>query len=190
MSDNQSTGALDDLIGSLKSAVAPFRNTLQELHAKYRDVNDGKVADYIPGAGAGRPELVWHLGRHSRRPGVRRRRLPAAVQHSVGVEAVRVRHGAGGSWARGRAEEGRRRADRRGVQRDRARRAVEPAVQSAGERRGDRHGRPHSGQGFCRPDQAAAGHVRPLRRPRRCTSTTRFSCPSGRPVIATARSPT
>jgi glutaminase len=48
MSNNQSTNALDDLIGSLKSAVAPFRNTLQELHAKYRDVSDGKVADYIP----------------------------------------------------------------------------------------------------------------------------------------------
>ena len=48
MSDNQSTGALEDLIGSLKSAVAPFRNTLQAIYAKYRDVNDGKVADYIP----------------------------------------------------------------------------------------------------------------------------------------------
>jgi glutaminase len=40
--------ALDDLIGNLKSAVAPFRGTLNELHAKYRDVSDGKVADYIP----------------------------------------------------------------------------------------------------------------------------------------------
>lgn len=48
MSDNQSTGALDDLIGSLKSAVAPCRNTLQALHEKYRDVHDGKVANYIP----------------------------------------------------------------------------------------------------------------------------------------------
>ncbi|MCI0332927.1 MAG: glutaminase A [Planctomycetes bacterium] len=48
MPDNQSTGALDDLIGCLKAAVAPFRATLQELHAKYRDVADGKVADYIP----------------------------------------------------------------------------------------------------------------------------------------------
>jgi glutaminase len=40
--------ALDNLIGSLKSAVAPLRATLQSLHAKYRDVSDGKVADYIP----------------------------------------------------------------------------------------------------------------------------------------------
>src|SRR5262245_42469359 len=48
MSENRSSSALDDLIGNLKSAVAPFRNTLQELQAKYRDVNEGKVADYIP----------------------------------------------------------------------------------------------------------------------------------------------
>lgn len=48
MADDKSTGALDDLIGGLKSAVAPCRSTLQELHAKYRDLNEGKVADYIP----------------------------------------------------------------------------------------------------------------------------------------------
>jgi glutaminase len=48
MPDNPTTGALDDLIGGLKSAVAPFRSTLQELHAKYRNLGDGKIADYIP----------------------------------------------------------------------------------------------------------------------------------------------
>ena len=48
MPDNPPTGALDDLIGSLKSAVAPFRNTLQALYAKHRDLAEGKVADYIP----------------------------------------------------------------------------------------------------------------------------------------------
>ena len=47
-SDSNSTGALDDLLGSLKSKVAPFRATLNELHAKYRDNMEGKVADYIP----------------------------------------------------------------------------------------------------------------------------------------------
>ena len=41
MAENKPGGALDDLIGSLKSAVAPFRATLNELHAKYRDVADG-----------------------------------------------------------------------------------------------------------------------------------------------------
>jgi glutaminase len=54
MSDKNS--ALDDLIGSLKSAVAPFRTTLQDLHAKYRGVNDGKVADYIPELALAKPE--------------------------------------------------------------------------------------------------------------------------------------
>jgi glutaminase len=48
MGDSSTNSALDDLIGGLKSAVAPFRNTLQELHAKYRGLNEGKVADYIP----------------------------------------------------------------------------------------------------------------------------------------------
>jgi glutaminase len=48
MSENNLTGALDELLGSMKSAAAPFRQTLQELHAKYRDENSGKVADYIP----------------------------------------------------------------------------------------------------------------------------------------------
>jgi glutaminase len=54
MSDK--TSALDDLIGSLKSAVAPFRATLQELHARYRGVADGKVADYIPELALAKPE--------------------------------------------------------------------------------------------------------------------------------------
>src|SRR6478672_12290471 len=48
MANSSTNTALDDLIGGLKSAVAPFRNTLQELHAKYRDLNEGKLADYIP----------------------------------------------------------------------------------------------------------------------------------------------
>jgi glutaminase len=48
MSETKSTGALDELLSGLKSAVAPFRNTLHELHDKYRSENSGKVADYIP----------------------------------------------------------------------------------------------------------------------------------------------
>jgi glutaminase len=47
-SDANSTGALDDLLGGLRAKVAPFRTTLNELHAKYRGNMDGKVADYIP----------------------------------------------------------------------------------------------------------------------------------------------
>jgi glutaminase len=48
MPDANPNAALDDLIGNLKSAVSPFRATLNELHAKYRGNNEGKVADYIP----------------------------------------------------------------------------------------------------------------------------------------------
>ena len=48
MSNDNDSGALDSLLGGLRSAVAPFRTTLNELHAKYRDNHEGKVADYIP----------------------------------------------------------------------------------------------------------------------------------------------
>jgi len=48
MPDDNSTGALDDLLGGLKSKVAPFRATLNELHAKHLGNMDGQVADYIP----------------------------------------------------------------------------------------------------------------------------------------------
>jgi glutaminase len=48
MGEDETGRALDDLIGSLKSAVAPFRATLNQLHAKYRDLCDGRIADYIP----------------------------------------------------------------------------------------------------------------------------------------------
>ncbi|MGE3638325.1 MAG: glutaminase A [Pirellulales bacterium] len=48
MTQSNSTGALDELLGGLKSKVAPFRSTLNDLHAKYRGNMEGKVADYIP----------------------------------------------------------------------------------------------------------------------------------------------
>ncbi|HYO23488.1 MAG TPA: glutaminase A [Lacipirellulaceae bacterium] len=54
MSDN--SNALDDLIGSMRSAAAPFRATLQELHARYRGVSEGRVADYIPELALAHPD--------------------------------------------------------------------------------------------------------------------------------------
>jgi len=39
---------LDLLIGKMKTAAAPLRDVLRELHAKYAPVDEGKVADYIP----------------------------------------------------------------------------------------------------------------------------------------------
>jgi glutaminase len=48
MSTHETDDAIEGLIGNLKTSVAPFRKTLQEIHAKYRGNDDGKVADYIP----------------------------------------------------------------------------------------------------------------------------------------------
>ena len=39
---------LDLLIGKMKTAAAPLRDVLRELHARYAPVDEGKVADYIP----------------------------------------------------------------------------------------------------------------------------------------------
>lgn len=39
---------LEALLSSLKSAVAPFRETLRDLHARLSTVRDGNVATYIP----------------------------------------------------------------------------------------------------------------------------------------------
>jgi len=47
---------LDLLVGKMKAAVAPIRDLLRELHAKYAPITDGKVADYIPELGKAKPE--------------------------------------------------------------------------------------------------------------------------------------
>src|SRR5215475_16070525 len=39
---------LDLLIGKMKTAAAPLREVLRDLHARYAPVDEGKVADYIP----------------------------------------------------------------------------------------------------------------------------------------------
>jgi glutaminase len=51
-----STGYLDALVTKLKSAAAPFRDTLNEVHAKYKDAREGTVADYIPELAKGDPD--------------------------------------------------------------------------------------------------------------------------------------
>jgi glutaminase len=43
-----SVNELDLLVGKMKSAAAPLREVLRDLHARYATVSDGKVADYIP----------------------------------------------------------------------------------------------------------------------------------------------
>jgi len=39
---------LDLLIGKMKTAAAPLREVLRDIHARYAAVDEGKVADYIP----------------------------------------------------------------------------------------------------------------------------------------------
>jgi glutaminase len=48
--DNKSNDktSLNGMLNRLKSAVAPLRDTLRDLHTKYQPLLDGKVADYIP----------------------------------------------------------------------------------------------------------------------------------------------
>ncbi len=45
---NNNQDDIAKLVGSMKSLASPFRAYLQELHARYKPVRDGKVADYIP----------------------------------------------------------------------------------------------------------------------------------------------
>ena len=51
-----SSNELDSLLKRMKSAASPARLVLQELHAKYKSVRDGKVADYIPELAKADPE--------------------------------------------------------------------------------------------------------------------------------------
>lgn len=48
MAELTNNGEIDLLLGRMKSAAAPMRGILQELHARYAPVTEGKVADYIP----------------------------------------------------------------------------------------------------------------------------------------------
>jgi glutaminase len=56
MSDEPSHNELDLLVGRMRSAAAPLRGTLQRLYDQFRDVRDGKVADYIPELAKADPE--------------------------------------------------------------------------------------------------------------------------------------
>jgi glutaminase len=55
------TGAheLDMLLGRMKSAASPLRETLREMHGRLAAVEDGRVADYIPELAAADPR---HFG--------------------------------------------------------------------------------------------------------------------------------
>ncbi|MBX3436049.1 MAG: glutaminase A [Planctomycetaceae bacterium] len=55
MSHEQTT-SLDALLSRMKSAAAPFRDTLREVYESSRHPNDGHVADYIPELARADPE--------------------------------------------------------------------------------------------------------------------------------------
>ena len=86
------------LVGRMKSAAAPLRETLRELHARYAPAGRGQGGRLHPRAGQGRSRtgsassVVTADGQV-----VRRRRQRAAVHDPVDLQAVRLRAGAGGS---------------------------------------------------------------------------------------------
>ncbi|MBX7164789.1 MAG: glutaminase A [Pirellulales bacterium] len=47
---------IDALVSRMKSAAAPLRQTLAQLHAQFAPVNDGTVADYIPELAKANPD--------------------------------------------------------------------------------------------------------------------------------------
>jgi glutaminase len=48
INDGEQANELDLLVGRMKSASSPLRDTLRELHGRLAPIRDGKVADYIP----------------------------------------------------------------------------------------------------------------------------------------------
>ena len=47
---------LDVLLNKMKSAAAPFRDVLRDLHTKYQTLNEGNVATYIPELAKANPD--------------------------------------------------------------------------------------------------------------------------------------
>ncbi len=45
---NDGNSDLDALIGKVRGAASPLRATLREIHTKYKDLDEGTVANYIP----------------------------------------------------------------------------------------------------------------------------------------------
>ena len=55
MSD-QMNSHLDELLTKMKSAASPLRDTIKDLHAKYKSLDDGSVANYIPELASANPD--------------------------------------------------------------------------------------------------------------------------------------
>ncbi len=124
-----------------------------------------------PRARQGRSRHVRHRARHRRWRDLRHRRFRPRLHHPVGVEALHVWLRAAALRPRLCAAPCRRRADRRSVQLDRARRGRQPPVQPHGQCRRHRRRRADAGQLARRAhrhhDQSVLRPCRPEARDRR-----------------------
>ena len=149
-----------------RPGAEPFQALVDDAHARFAGVSDGKNADYIPILATIPSELFGVGDRDPRRPRLhgRRRRLP--LLDPVGLEAV---HGgardAAVRRARDHRREDRRRADRVAVQLQARARDLQGALgEPAGERRRDRRRQPGEGEEREGPLGEGARQPRGLRR--------------------------
>ena len=188
---HDSTGALDALLGGLKSAVAPFRETLNELHAKYRGNMRRQGRRLHSRAGQGRPRIG---SASPSSPSTARSSTSATTSNSSASSRSPSRSCSG--W-RSRTTAASAVLEKVGVEPtgeafnaivldEASNRPFNPMVNAGAIATADLI----QGKDFADRIKRHAGHVRPLHRPRSSTSTTRSSCPSGPPAIATGPSPT
>jgi glutaminase len=52
----ETSSHLDALLTKMKSAASPLRETLRQLHASYKDMSEGQVANYIPELAKANPD--------------------------------------------------------------------------------------------------------------------------------------
>lgn len=56
MTRDPSIDEVGALIGKMKSAISPFRETLRSLHQQYSEITEGEIANYIPELAKANPE--------------------------------------------------------------------------------------------------------------------------------------
>ena len=176
----------------MKSAAAPLRDTLRDCTRTLSATShDGKVADYIPELAKADPELVRHLRRHRRRPGLTRSATASSsFTHPVDLQAVRL-----SAW-RSKTTAATQCCTKVGVEPtgeafnsivldEASNRPFNPMVNAGAIATADLI----QGKDFADRVKPAAGHVRPLRRPRRLHRQRGLHVRARPPATATARSP-
>ena len=143
----------------------PVQRLLDELHARYSDLDRRQPRELHPRARRGRPAPVRDLARDRRRLRLRRGRPRGPLHHPVGLQGDRLWPGARGLGPCRGAAADRRRAVGRPVQLDHLRREQQPAVQPDGQCRRDRRRGADQGPRQGRAARAHARDLRALRRP-------------------------